>query len=145
MNFDVQEQVAVWTLRALAASFAVVGLLFLFAPDVVLTFGNSVGMRFGKFVPAPPTGAKLWLCLGVSYMALVTALAYLASRDVRANRTLMHILALGKAVSSLTSLAFFLTEARVFVYLLNFVVDGGIVFLIIGLLLILGPDRLPAS
>ncbi|MFQ5409331.1 MAG: hypothetical protein ACE5FI_13040 [Anaerolineales bacterium] len=132
MNSDGREQLMVWTLRGLAASFAVVGLLFLFAPDGTLAFGDALGARLGTFAPAPPTGAKLWLSLAVSYMALVTALAYLAARDVRANAGLLRILALGKAASSLTSLVFFLSEARVFIYLLNFVVDGGIALLVLG-------------
>ena len=127
----------VWIMRGLAASFAVVGLLFLFAPDGVLAFGEAAGARWGAFASAPPTGAKLWLSLGVSYMVLVTALAYLASLDPHGNRGLMLLLALGKASSSLTSLAFFLTDSPVFIYLLNFAVDGGIVLLVAGLLLIL--------
>ena len=119
-------------MRGLAASFAVVGLIFLFAPDGTLAFGDAVGARLGTFAPAPATGARLWLSLSVAYMALITALAYLASRDVVANRGLMLILALGKASSSLTSLAFFLTDSPVFIYLLNFVVDGSLALLVLG-------------
>lgn len=130
-----------WIMRALAASFAVVGLLFLFAPEGVLAFGDSLGARLGTFAPAPPTGAKLWLSLGFAYMVLVTVLAYMASRDVVARRELMLVLLLGKAASSLTSLAFFLTDERVFIYLLNFAVDGGIVLLIAGLLFLLRRER----
>ncbi len=113
-----------WIMRLLAATFAVVGLIFLFAPDAVLAFGNAVGAQIGAFAPAPPTGARLWLSLAVAYMALVAALAWLAARDVRAKRELILLLALGKATSSLTSLFFFLSAAPVFIYLLNFVLDG---------------------
>lgn len=122
----------VWIMRALAVSFAAVGLLFLFAPEGALAFGDSLGARLGTFAPAPPTGAKLWLSLGVSYMALVTALAYLASLDPSRNRGLMLILALGKASSSLTSLMFFLVDSPVFIYLLNFAVDASLALLVLG-------------
>lgn len=126
------EMMIVWIMRGLAALFAVVGVLFLFAPDGVLAFGDALGARLGAFAPAPPTGAKLWLSLGVSYMALVTALAYLASLNPRGNRRLMLLLALGKASSALTSLAFFSTDSPVFIYLLNFAVDGSLVLLVLG-------------
>jgi len=131
----------VWIMRVLAASFAIVGLLFLFAPDGVLAFGDALGARLGAFAPAPPTGAKLWLSLGVSYMVLVTALAYLASRDVRANRGLMLLLAFGKASSSLTSLAFFLSDSPVFIYLLNSAVDGLLALLVLGCWWWIGKDE----
>lgn len=121
-----------WFMRALAATFAVVGLLFLFAPDGVLAFGDALGARLGAFAPAPPTGAKLWLSLGVSYMAIITALAYLTSRNPRANRGLMLLLSFGKAWSSWTSLAFFLADSPVFIYLLNFIVDGSLALLALG-------------
>ncbi|OQY98955.1 MAG: hypothetical protein B6D41_01920 [Chloroflexi bacterium UTCFX4] len=126
------EKIIVWIMRALTVSFAAVGLLFLFAPDATLAFGDALGARVGTFAPAPPTGAKLWLSLGVAYMALVTALAFLASRDPRKNRVMMLLLALGKATSSLTSLWFFLTDAAVFIYLLNFIVDGLLTALALG-------------
>ncbi|MBI4672081.1 MAG: hypothetical protein HY741_10505 [Chloroflexi bacterium] len=128
------EMMIVWIMRGLAVSFAVVGLLFLLAPNAVLAFGDALGARVGTFAPAPPTGAKLWLSLGVSYMVLVTALAFLASRNTRAKLGLMFLLllALGKASSSLTSLAFFLTDSPVLIYLLNFMVDGALVVLVLG-------------
>lgn len=135
------ETMIVWIMRGLAASFAVVGLLFLFAPDGALAFGEALGARLGAFAPAPPMGAKLWLSLGVSYMVLVTALAYLASLDPRGNRRLMLLLALGKASSSLTSLAFFLTDSPVFIYLLNFTVDGSLVLLVLGCWWRVGKDE----
>jgi len=135
------ETIIVWIMRGLAATFAVVGLLFLFTPDGVLAFGDALGARLGTFAPAPPTGAKLWLSLGVSYMALVTALATLASRNPRANRQLMLLLALGKASSALTSLAFFLSDSPVFIYLLNFIVDGSLVLLVLGCWRRVGKDE----
>jgi hypothetical protein len=126
------ETLIVWVMRGLAASFAIVGLVFLLAPDATLALGDALGARLGTFTPTPPTGAKLWLSLGVSYMVLVTALAYLASRNPGGNRGLMLILALGKASSSLTSLAFFLLDSQAFIYLLNFIVDGSLVLLVAG-------------
>jgi hypothetical protein len=113
-------------LRVLAASFAGVGATFLLAPDATVRFMNAVGARLGDFTPAPASELRFWLSLGVAYMALVTALAALAQRDLQRYRPLLPLLALGKATSSLTCLAFYWLSTDAFLYLANFVVDGSI-------------------
>jgi len=110
----------------LAASFALVGTLFFFFPDATMRVMNAVGAWFGAFAPAPPSALRFWLSLGTGYMVLVTALAYVAQRDLRRHRDLVAFLALGKATSSLTCLVFYLYASPVFIYLANFVVDGSI-------------------
>ncbi len=117
--------------RALTAAFAGVGALFFLAPDGTIAFLNSAGSLLGVFTPAPQSGFRLWLSLGVSYMAVVTALAWTIQKAPRRNAHLMPILALGKACSSLTSLWFFLAASPAFAYLLNFLVDGSITFLVL--------------
>jgi len=113
-------------LRALAASFAIVGTIFLFAPDATLDFMNAAGSTLGDFTPAPRSVLRFWLSLATGYMVLVTALAYLAQRDLRRHRDLLLLLALGKATSSLTCLVFYLWSLDAFIYLANFLVDGSI-------------------
>jgi len=114
------------TLRALAASFAIVGTLFLCCPDATIEVMNDVGATLGHFTPAPPSALRFWLSLATGYMVLVTALAHLAQRDLQRHRVLLALLALGKATSSLTCLIFFLFSQRAFIYLANFLVDGSI-------------------
>ena len=57
-------------------------------------------------------------------MVVITGICLLAQTDVVRYRPLLLVLAAGKAASSLGSLAFFLFDQDVFIYLLNFLVDG---------------------
>lgn len=114
------------TLRCFAASFAIVGSQFLLWPEETVRFMNAVGAQLGDFTPAPASRLRFWLSLSTGYMALVTALAWMAQRDLPRRRDLVGLLALGKAVTSLTSLAFYITQSDAFIYLANFLVDGAI-------------------
>ncbi len=114
------------TLRGLAVAFVVVGANFLFFPNATVGSLNAVGGWLGDFPPLPESDLRFWLSLTTGYMVLVTALAYLAQRDLRAGRQLVALLALGKATTSLTSLAFYAWSLPAFAYLLNFLVDGSI-------------------
>jgi hypothetical protein len=118
----------VFTTRALCVCFAVVGALFFITPDGVITRVDQVGALFGQFATAPRSDEKLWLGLGVAYMAVIAAIALLVSFDVARYRPLLLVLAAGKAVSSLCGLWFFVSDG-VFVYLANFIVDGSLVVL----------------
>ncbi len=113
------------TLQGFAASFAIVGTLFFLFPDGTIRFLNGVGAFLGDFTPAPPSALRFWVSLSLGYMALVTALAYLAQRDLR-RRDLLALLALAKGVSSFTCLGYYLFSSDAFVYLANFLVDGSI-------------------
>lgn len=112
---------------ALAATFAVVGVLFIATPGGVAARLDDVGGWFGGFTPAPATGMRLWLSLGFAYMMVITVLALLVAADVARHRHVLLALAVGKAASSLAAGAYFLFDAHVFAYLANFVVDGGLV------------------
>ncbi len=106
----------------LAASFAVVGLLFLFFPGGVLTFFNSLSAALG-FREAPVTGFQFYLVLASGYMYLVALLAGLMFRHPESeaySRLLVH----GKLATALLSLAFFLLHQPFLIYLANFLVDG---------------------
>ena len=124
--------------RALAWTFAVVGLTFFIAPNGTVRFINTVGSVFRVFPPAPETDLRFWLSLGVAYMALVTVLAWRIAADPRGNRALLPVLATGKFASSFTCLLFFLFHEPTFLYLLNFLVDGSIVLIVLGCHLWLG-------
>jgi hypothetical protein len=118
------ERFIVANLRFLVASFAVVGALFIITPDGVLDVISDLGDEIGDFSRAPETVEKFWLALGFAYMVVITGIAAVVQADVRRYRALLIVLALGKAASSLAALGFYVFDDDVFIYLLNFLVDG---------------------
>jgi hypothetical protein len=121
------ERFVVFNLRLLAASFAVVGILFIAAPDGVLDVISDLGDAIGDFPRAPETTEQFWLALGFAYMVVITGICVVVQADVVRYRPLLLVLAAGKTASSLAALGFFVFDDDVFVYLLNFVVDGFLV------------------
>jgi nitric oxide reductase large subunit len=120
------EAFAVLGLRLMAASFAVVGILFIAVPSGVLDTISDVGEWFGNSTRAPHTQEDLWLALAFAYMVVITGICLVVQADVVRYRPLLLVLAVGKATSSLASLAFYLVDEHVFIYLLNFLVDGSL-------------------
>jgi hypothetical protein len=108
----------------MAASFAVVGILFIAVPNGVLDTISDLGDSLGDFSPAPHGSEQLWLALAFAYMVAITAICLVAQADVVRYRPLLLVLAAGKTASSLASLGFYLFDQDVFIYLLNFLVDG---------------------
>ena len=127
MTGEPAERFVVWSLRLLAASFALVGALFIITPDGVLGTLDDLGEALGDFTPAPETAEQLWLALGFAYMTVITGICLVVQADVVRYRPLLLVLAAGKAASSLAALGFYLFDADVFAYLLNFLVDGFLV------------------
>jgi nitric oxide reductase large subunit len=124
MRGEAAERFVVLSLRLLAVSFAVVGILFIAVPSGVLDVISDVGEWFGNHTRAPHTQEDLWLALGFAYMVVITGICLVAQSDVVRYRPMLLVLAAGKTASSLGSLAFFLIDEQVFIYLLNFLVDG---------------------
>jgi hypothetical protein len=139
MSPDRAERLVVLTLRGLAVCFAVVGLLFIITPNGVLGRIDDVGNWIGSFSTAPRSDEKLWLALAFAYMTVITGIAWLVSMDVGRYRPFLLVLAAGKAASSLTAGAFYVFHDDVFIYLLNFLVDGSLVFTVLGLWVISAP------
>jgi hypothetical protein len=138
------ERFVVFSLRLLAASFALVGLLFIVTPDGVLDAISDLGDAFGDFTPAPETTEQLWLALGFAYMVVIAGICLVVQLDVVRYRPLLLVLAAGKAASSLAGLGFYLFDQDVFVYLLNFLVDGGLVAISLWLWALAGRAALEA-
>jgi nitric oxide reductase large subunit len=132
------ERFVVLNLRLLAVTFAVVGILFVAGPSGVLDLISDVGEWFGSETRAPHTQEYLWLALAFAYMVVITSIALLAATDVVRYRALLLVLAAGKTASSLGSLAFFLIQDHVFIYLLNFLVDGFLALLVLWLWVLTG-------
>jgi hypothetical protein len=141
------ERFVVFNLRLLAASFALVGILFIAAPDGVLGALDDFGdwLPLGAFSPAPETQQQLWLALGFAYMVVITGICLVVQADVVRYRPLLLVLAAGKAASSLAALGFYLFDDDVFAYLLNFLVDGFLVFVSLLLWSLAGRVGAPAA
>jgi hypothetical protein len=127
MTGERAERFVVFNLRLLAASFAVVGFLFIAFPDGVLDVISDLGDEIGDFTRAPETTEQLWLALGFAYMVVITGICLVVQADVVRYRPLLLVLVAGKAASSLAALGFYLFDEDVFIYLLNFLVDGFLV------------------
>jgi hypothetical protein len=127
MTGEKAEQFVVFNLRLMAIGFAITGFFFIAWPDGTLERLTELGGHLGFDTPAPKTDERLWLSLGFAYMVVITFLAWIASTDVVRYRPMLLALAAGKAASSTTSLVFFIQD-DVFVYLLNGIVDGLLVF-----------------
>lgn len=141
------ERFVAFGLRLLAACFAVTGLLFIAAPDGTLSVLDDLGewLPLGGFAPAPETAEQLWLGLGFAYMVVITGICLVVATDVVRYRPLLLVLAAGKAASSLAALGFYLFDADVFPYLLNFLVDGFLVGVALGLWSLAGRVGDPAA
>jgi hypothetical protein len=126
------EQTVVLTMRGLALTFAVVGVIFLVTPDGTIHRLDQLGDLIGSFSNGPRTHEKFWLGLAFAFMTVITGIAWLVSTDVARYRPLLLVLAAGKAASSLTCLGFFVFTDDVFIYLANFVVDGSLVGVSLG-------------
>ena len=126
MTGERAERFVVFNLRLLAASFAVVGILFIATPDGVLDVISDLGdwLPLGKFTTAPETTEQFWLALAFAYMVVIAGICVVVQLDVVRYRPLLLVLACGKTASSLAALGFYLFDQDVFIYLLNFVVDG---------------------
>ncbi len=124
MRGERAERFVVLNLRLMALGFAVVGILFIAVPSGVLDVISDLGEQIGDFTRAPETEEQLWLALAFAYMVAITGICLVAQADVVRYRPLLLVLAAGKIASSLGSLGFYLFDQDVFIYLLNFLVDG---------------------
>jgi hypothetical protein len=124
MTGERAERFVVLNLRLLALSFAVVGVLFIATPDGVLDVISDLGDEIGSFTEAPETTEQFWLALGFAYMVVIAGICLVVQFDVVRYRPLLLVLAAGKTASSLAALGFYLFDQDVFIYLLNFLVDG---------------------
>jgi len=124
MTGERAERFVVLNLRLLAASFAVVGLLFIVFQNGVLDVISDLGDDLGGFTRAPHTTEQFWLALAFAYMVVITGICAVVQADVVRYRVFLLVLAAGKTASSLAALGFFVFDQNVFIYLLNFIVDG---------------------
>jgi hypothetical protein len=145
MRGPAAERFVVLSLRLLAFSFAVVGILFIAVPNGVLDTISDLGDSIGSFPRAPHTTEQLWLALAFAYMVVITGICVVAQADVVRYRPFLLVLAVGKTASSLGSLGFYLFDQDVFIYLLNFLVDGFLALAALWLWSLVGKVGRPAA
>jgi hypothetical protein len=133
------------SLRLLALSFAAVGILFIAVPNGVLDTISDLGDSIGSFPRAPHGTEQLWLALGFAYMVVIAGICLVAQADVVRYRPFLLVLAAGKTASSLASLGFFVFDQDVFIYLLNFLVDGFLALAALWLWALAGRVARPAA
>ncbi len=133
MQGPAAERFVAVSLRLLALSFAVVGLLFIAVPNGTLDVISDFGEWLGNHTRAPHGDEQLWLSLGFAYMVVITGICLVVQTDVVRYRALLLVLAAGKTASSLATLGFFVFDEQVFAYLLNFLLDGSLVLIALGL------------
>jgi hypothetical protein len=78
-------------------------------------------------------------------MVVIAGICLVAQADPVRYRPLLLVLAAGKTASSLGSLAFFVIDGQVFIYLLNFLVDGFLALLSLYLWSLTGRIGRPAD
>jgi hypothetical protein len=141
------ERFVVLNLRLLAASFALVGILFIVTPDGVLDVISDFGdwLPLGEFTRAPETTEQFWLALAFAYMVVITGICLVVQADVPRFRPVLLVLAAGKTASSLAALGFYLFDQDVFIYLLNFLVDGFLAVFALFLWSVAGRIREPGA
>jgi hypothetical protein len=144
MRGDRAEKFVVLNLRLLAVSFAVVGLLFIVFQNGVLDVISDLGDDIGSFTRAPHTDEQFWLALAFAYMVVITGICLVVQADVVRFRPLLLVLAAGKTASSLGTLGFYIFDQQVFIYLLNFLVDGYLALLSLWLWSVAGRVTEPA-
>ena len=145
MQGPAAERFVVVSLRLLALSFAVVGILFIAVPNGTLDTVSDFGEWFGNQTRAPHGDEQLWLSLGFAYMVVITGICLVVQMDVVRYRPLLLVLAAGKTASSLATLGFFVFDEQVFAYLLNFLLDGSLVLIALGLWALIGRIGRPAD
>jgi hypothetical protein len=139
------ERFVVLNLRLLAVSFAVVGILFIAVPNGVLDVNSDLGDAIGSFTRAPHTVENFWLALAFAYMVVITGICVLVQTDVVRYRPVLLVLAAGKTASSLGALGFYAFDSDVFIYLLNFIVDGFLAVIALYLWKVAGQIGEPAA
>lgn len=107
--------------RFWAVIFLIVGLVFLFVPDLVGMFLMLLASKMGLTSYIDTLPGSLWYVLTLSFMAMITVCAWQSGRNP-SNRELYYLLLVAKVVSTVGFLALAYYETPAF--LLCAVADG---------------------
>jgi hypothetical protein len=118
-------------LRIFFYIFLIAGFFFLLFPELTLSSLNIVSAHLFPALPLLPVSQeKYWLVLAFAMMMTITALCYMAQRDIATRKDYVIPVLVAKLSTTMAGLAMFLFSYRAFAYLANSVVDFSI-FLIL--------------
>lgn len=123
-----EEKSLVLLLRIWVACFALGGLYFFFFQNTLINQINYISSNTLKLnLPLlPESTEKFWLALTVSMMATITALSYIAQRDIRRNIGYVIPLLISKFISTFFFILFFFTHIKSLTYIVGALTDGSI-------------------
>ena len=164
-DYTTSEKALTYVMRVYAVLFAVVGFVFLLFPWFTLHLidelsesalvlwilsDNPLFRWFGWELPHAPVNALgtpaeyFWVFLSFSMMMTIASCSYVASRDIRKNRSVIIPLILSKLSSSLWALAFYGARG-VFAHLVIFISDFPLFLLTLYLFLKAHTGRTPEA
>jgi uncharacterized protein (DUF362 family) len=151
-DYTTSEKCLTYLLRIYSILFLVVGYAFLLFPWFTLKeidgFSESLfqwlGWELGNGkVNAQGTFAEyFWVFLSFSMMMTIAACSYVASKDIRKNRSVIIPIILSKLASSLSALTFYCSRG-IFAYLAIFITDFPLALLTLYLYLKADTGRIP--
>ena len=128
------ERKLAWTLGFFGLLFAIGAVGFLLRPDDTVRDMDRVGALVGLptlVESRVPVTSDFWLTLAVANMATITACSWLAARDVRRRRPLVHAIVVSKLASSGTGILLFVRWSMAFPFLAAALVDLPIALILI--------------
>jgi uncharacterized protein (DUF362 family) len=122
-----EEKQAALFLKISSAAYFLVGWAFLFLPDQILAFFNWLSSWLLPTWPVTPiSGEHFWTALAFSMMMTITALSFVAARNIRKYRLFVVILLISKCASSVSAFSLFVFQTHYLSYLGIAVIDGTI-------------------
>jgi len=122
------ERQLVILLRIWTISFIITAIYFLLFQNDLIKHLNYISTNMLKLNldPLPESTEKFWLALTLSMMATISALSYLAQKDIRKNIGYVIPLLLSKFVSTFFFVLFFFLHLKAFAYIVGALTDGSI-------------------
>ena len=105
-------------------------MVFLFLPEQLFEVINTLSSAVSDLPVAPYSTEKFWASLTNAMMLMIVYISFAVYQDVKKNINMVPILILGKFVSSVSGVLYFLVSSRYFAHLTVFITDFPI-FLIV--------------
>lgn len=91
---------------------------FLFLQKPLFDAINTMSSVIGNFPPVPYSTEKFWISLSNAMMLMIVYISFSVYKDVRKNMNLVSVLLLGKFVSSISGLIYFLVSDKYLAHLM---------------------------
>ncbi len=125
-GFTKQERSFIALMRILAVLLLGTGLVFIFLPDVILTYFTEVGGGlFGwRATPLVLGGERFWLVLAIAHVLTLAYLCFLVQQNFLRNAGYARPVIFSKFISGVGFFLCLLLDAPHFIYLVGGIVDG---------------------